>query len=230
MLYSILNSGGHINFLAIVMHILATLVVIAVVLPFHELAHGFVANKLGDSTAKDMGRLTFNPLHHVDPMGALCLILVGFGWAEPVPVNMYRLKNPKRDMALVALAGPVANIIAAIAGQLINNLLTVLVPVGALDTFWFQAIEFFFEYYTTVNVGLAVFNLIPLPPLDGSKILGAFLPDDIYKKQLENERKLSFILVGLVMLGVIDKLLDVPAYWLEMLVYYIASLPFLPFV
>ena len=230
MLYSILYSGGNINFLQIVMHIVAVLVVITVILPFHELAHGFVAYKLGDDTAKNMGRLTFSPLAHINPMGALCLLLVGFGWAEPVPVNMHRLKNPKRDMALVALAGPVANLIAALVGALLNNLLTVLLYSSFYDASWFNAIQFFFEYYISVNVGLAVFNLIPLPPLDGSKILGAFLPDDIYEKQLMNEGKLSMILVVLIMLGIVDKILTIPDTFMLSFVYFLASLPFRPFM
>ena len=230
MLYTILNSGGNINFLEIVMHILATLVVIVLVLPFHELAHGFVANKLGDDTAKRMGRLTFNPLAHLDPMGALCLILVGFGWANPVPVNMNRLNKPKRDMALVALAGPMANLIAALAAQLLSNLWAVLLVVSFGHTMWFEAVEFFLEYIVSVNIGLAVFNLIPLPPLDGSKILGAFLPNDLYEKQLENERRLSFILVGLVMLGIVDKIIAIPYGALRVVISLIASLPFRPFI
>lgn len=223
-------SGGHINFLEIVMHILAVLIIIMVVLPFHELAHGFVAYKLGDDTAKRQGRLTFNPLHHVSPTGAVCLLLVGFGWAEPVPVNMFKLRHPKRDMALVALAGPAANIIAAIVGALLSDLWTVLLLLKFGDTMWYQAVKFFLEYYVSVNVGLAVFNLIPLPPLDGSKILGAFLSDELYEKQLMNEQKLSWILIVLIILGVVDKLLSVPTSLLESFVYLVASLPFLPFV
>ena len=229
MLYSILNSGGHINFLEIVMHILATLVVILLVLPFHELAHGYVANKLGDGTAKRMGRLTLNPLAHLDPMGALCLILVGFGWATPVPVNMHNLKKPKRDMALVALAGPMANLIAALAAQLLSNLWTVLLPISAMNSWWYLAVEYFLYYIVSVNVGLAVFNLIPLPPLDGSKILGAFLPNDLYEKQLANERTLSIALVVLVALGIVDKIIAIPYAALQSLIMLIASLPFLPF-
>ena len=105
MLISILK--GEMSLIEIVMHIAAVILVILIILPFHELAHGFIAYKLGDDTAKKAGRLTFNPLHHIDYVGALCLILVGFGWADPVPVNPYNLKNPKRDMAFVALAGQI---------------------------------------------------------------------------------------------------------------------------
>ena len=230
MLYSILYSGGKINFLEIVMHILAVMIIIFVVLPFHELAHGFIANKLGDDTAKRQGRLTFNPLQHVDPIGALCLFLVGFGWARPVPVNMYKLRHPKRDMALVALAGPVANLIAALIGALLTDLLVVATPLRFSDAVWFQALDFFFEYYVSVNISLAVFNLIPLPPLDGSKILGAFLSDELYQKQLENEQKLSWILIALIIFGIVDKIMAVPTSVLTVLIYRLASLPFLPFV
>lgn len=228
MLFSILNGGG-ISFLQIVMNILAILVIVLVVLPFHELAHGFVAYKLGDDTAKRQGRLTFNPIAHLNPIGALCLFLVGFGWAEPVPVNYYKLKKPKRDMALVALAGPAANIIAAIVGALLSNLWVVLFLLKFGDTIWFQAVEFFFEYYVSVNVSLAVFNLIPLPPLDGSKILGAFLSEGMYRKQIEHEQQLSWVLIALLVLGIVDDIMYWPTIGLRYVVQLIASLPFLPF-
>ena len=230
MLYSILFSGGRVNFLEIVMHILATLVVITVILPFHELAHGFIAYKLGDDTAKRMGRLTFNPLNHIDPIGALCLLLVGFGWAEPVPVNMRRLKNPKRDMALVALAGPMANLIAALVGAILNDLFVVLLSAHFSEAVWFDAIEFFFEYYVVVNVGLAIFNLIPLPPLDGSKILASFLPDGAYEKFLLNERKLSSILIICIALGIVDKIVAIPESFVLTFIYFLAGLPFRLFI
>ena len=226
MLYSILNSGGNIDFVDIVMHILATLTVMIVVLPFHELAHGFVANKLGDDTAKRAGRLTFNPIQHLDPIGAACLLLVGFGWAKPVPVNMYKLKNPKRDMALVALAGPVANLIAAFVGCILNVCWVHLFQNNFGTKIWFLAILYFLYYYVVVNVSLAVFNLIPLPPLDGSKILGAFLPEDLYQKQLMNEDKLSWILVILVMTNVLDKIMDPPIDFFLTALYTLAELPF----
>lgn len=227
MLYQILQ--GNFNIVSIVMQLLATLFVIMIVLPFHELAHGFVAYKLGDNTAKNQGRLTFNPLHHINYIGAVCLLLVGFGWAEPVPVDPRYFKNPKRDMALVALAGPVANVIAAIVGALLSNLFTVCVPISYMSQTWYMAVEYFFYAYISVNVSLAVFNLIPLPPLDGSKILGAFLPHQTYVKMLMNERMLSTILIILVATNIVDKIMYYPSLWLENLVYVIASLPFLPF-
>ncbi len=227
MLYQILS--GNFNIVSVLMGILATTIIIMVILPFHELAHGFVAYKLGDDTAKRQGRLTFNPLAHINYMGAVCLLLVGFGWAEPVPVNYYRLKNPKRDMALVALAGPVANIIAAVVGEMLVNLFLVIVPLSNADTVWYSAVVVFFYYYVQVNVNLAVFNLIPLPPLDGSKILGAFLPEKAYQALLMNERNLSMILMILLVTNVIDKIMDVPCELLMSFVELLAWLPFMPF-
>ena len=214
----------------VIMYILAVTTTVMLILPFHELAHGFIAYKLGDDTAKREGRLTLNPLYHIDYIGALCLLLVGFGWAKPVPVNMRRLNNPKRDMALVALAGPVANLLAAFAGAI---LMTVFIVIGLktnMNDTVYDLIIGFFSYYIQVNVGLAVFNLIPLPPLDGSKILGAFLPTELYVKQLEYERYLSFALIALIMLDVIDKIIGVPIAlidnWIFLMVGKAASLFF----
>ena len=148
---------------------------------------------------------------------------MGFGWAKPVPVNMRRLKNPKRDMAVVALAGPVANLIAALAGTL---LMTVFVIIGYktnMNDTIYDLILGFFGYYIQVNVGLAVFNLIPLPPLDGSKILGAFLPTELYVKQLEYERYLSIGLLVLIWIGIVDKIIGVPTASLVSLLYKMAG-------
>ena len=221
MLYSILR--GELSMGMVFMYILAVTLTVVLILPFHELAHGFIAYKLGDDTAKREGRLTLNPLYHIDYVGALCLLLVGFGWAKPVPVNMRRLKNPKRDMAVVALAGPVANLIAALAGTL---LMTVFVIIGYktnMNDTIYDLILGFFGYYIQVNVGLAVFNLIPLPPLDGSKILGAFLPTELYVKQLEYERYLSIGLLVLIWIGIVDKIIGVPTASLVSLLYKMAG-------
>lgn len=208
MLYSILR--GELSFGMVVMYILAVTITVVLILPFHELAHGFIAYKLGDSTAKREGRLTLNPLYHIDYVGALCLLLVGFGWAKPVPVNMRNFKNPRRDMALVALAGPAANLIAALAGAILMAIFVIIGYKTDMNTNVYDLILGFFEYYIQVNVGLAVFNLVPLPPLDGSKILGAFLPTELYVKQMEYERYLSIALLALLWLGIVDKVIGVP--------------------
>ena len=228
MLYSILR--GDLSIGMVVMYILAVTTTVMLILPFHELAHGFIAYKLGDDTAKREGRLTLNPLYHIDYIGALCLLLVGFGWAKPVPVNMRRLNNPKRDMALVALAGPVANLLAAFAGAILMTIFVIIGIKTNMNDTVYDLIIGFFSYYIQVNVGLAVFNLIPLPPLDGSKILGAFLPTELYVKQLEYERYLSFALIALIMLDVIDKIIGVPIAlidnWIFLMVGKAASLFF----
>lgn len=171
----------------------------------HEMSHGYAALALGDKTAKRMGRLSFNPIHHIDPLGLLLMITAGFGWAKPVPVDMRRFKNPKRDMALTALAGPVSNFVIA------------LVALGGASLLWhfatpasellFEALNWvftFFLYTAILSVGLGVFNLIPIPPLDGSKILFSLLPDRMYGLILQYERYVSLALFALVWLGVLD--------------------------
>ncbi len=222
MLYSILNGG--VSFSEVIIELLASLLVVMVVLPFHELAHGFVAYKLGDNTAKIQGRLTLNPLSHLDYLGAACIILIGFGWAKPVPVNPRNFKNPKKDMALVALAGPMANLLAALVGALLY--VATLTFAAYLPNGLVAFVMTFFVYYVSVNIGLAVFNLIPLPPLDGSKILGAFLSDRNYIKMMVNEKKLNLLLLILIATNIIDKIVLYPRALLELLIYAVAALPF----
>lgn len=226
MLYSILYSGGHIDFLTILMQLLASIVVILLILPLHELAHGFVAYKLGDDTAKLSGRLTLNPLAHLNYMGAACILLIGFGWAEPVPVNMRRLKHPKRDMALVALAGPVSNLLAALVGAIILQAILIFTNSGTAAVY----IASFLMYYISVNVGLAVFNLIPIPPLDGSKILAATLSDSNYIKFMVREKQYSIFLMLLIATDIIGKIINPISSLIESGILFLATLPFLPFM
>jgi len=152
----------------------------AILLAFtiHEFFHGYVAFCLGDNTAKWQGRLTLNPIKHLDPLGAIMLLLGGFGWAKAVPVNPYNLRHPKRDMALIALAGPVSNFVLAFFALFIFMFLAAVGWLGA-STVSMYFVLFFFQLFV-VNMGLGLFNLIPMPPLDGSKILAAFLPHHLY--------------------------------------------------
>ena len=162
-------------------------------LSFHEFSHAWMAYRLGDSTAARMGRLTLNPMSHLDPIGSLALIFMGFGWAKPVPVDARYLKNPRKDMVKVAAAGPISNIILAIIGALVLRLLF---GTDLLS----NSVKTFFIIFMQINITLAVFNLLPVPPLDGSQILAPFIekqfgPDIVWKMQGYGPRVLFIIII-----------------------------------
>ncbi len=163
----------------------------------HEIAHGFVAYKLGDPTAKEQGRLSLNPIRHVDWMGLLMMIVVRFGWAKPVPVDIRYFKNPKQGMSIVALAGPLMNFALALVSLLIWSF-TRMTAASHLALYW---IDQFLQTFIILNVGLGVFNLLPIPPLDGSKIVGLLLPDNVYYRVLQYERYGMFLLMVLLLTG-----------------------------
>lgn len=192
----ILLLSRELNLATAIIYILSALAVIFLTSPIHEFAHGFIADRLGDPTARYQGRLTLNPFAHIDYMGALGILLVGFGGARPVPVNPYNFRNPKRDMAFVAVAGPLSNIVAAFVCMVLANLVLV-----TTRTLAFYYVFLFFYFIAQINVRLAVFNLIPVPPLDGSRILAQFLPNRIYYKLMQYERYIYFILIILVFSG-----------------------------
>lgn len=172
---------------------------------FHEVSHGVAAYLLGDPTAKAQRRLSLNPIRHIDPFGALMMLLVGFGWAKPVPVDMRYFKKPKSGMAITALAGPVSNFILAYVMMLLAYLFLGIFVVNEMPYSDFtQGILDFCIMTASLSIGLGVFNLIPFPPLDGSKVLGILLPDRIYYKILRYEFAGTFILMALLWLGVLD--------------------------
>jgi Zn-dependent protease len=160
--------------------ILPSLIIpVLICITIHELAHGYIAYRLGDSTAKNMGRLTLNPIKHIEIFGMLAMMLFGFGWAKPVPVNMLNFRRPKAHMALTALAGPVSNIILAAAALFISGLL--FTPLGGQNAQGGSAIALSIIRRTAWrSVALAVFNILPIPPLDGSKVLLSFFSDEMY--------------------------------------------------
>jgi Zn-dependent protease len=163
----------------------------------HEVAHGWVAERLGDPTARMLGRITLNPLPHIDPFGALAFVLAGFGWAKPVPVNARNLRHPRRDMALVAAAGPVSNFLLAFVGLVAFQL----VLRAGMAPFFAEPLLGVLRYVYAFNLGLAIFNLIPLPPLDGGHFLPYFLPTGSWPLLRTLEQYGPILLIVLVISG-----------------------------
>ena len=178
----------------------------------HESCHALSAHWLGDDTAKNMGRISLNPLRHLDVMGFLMMVVAHFGWAKPVPVDMRRFKNPKAGMALTAAAGPISNVLLA----LLSGLGFYILLYTGGEKLWLMWLEYtepsgwayylsyFLEICMVLNAGLAVFNLIPISPLDGSKILGLVLPEKAYWQLMRYERYGMLVLIALLFLGVLD--------------------------
>lgn len=192
--------GGTSNILQVVVYLLSSLTIIFLIMPVHEFAHGFMANRLGDPTPRYQGRLTLNPLAHIDYRGALMIILFGFGWANPVQVNPMNFRNPKKGMVLTALAGPTSNVICAFFAQFLAALFLKILPSGILSLILY----FLFHYIALINMNLALFNFIPIPPLDGAKILTAVLPDRIYFKIMQYERYIFLLVILLSFSGAFD--------------------------
>lgn len=167
----------------------------------HEVSHGLVAYKFGDDTAKAAGRLTLNPLKHLDPMGLLMMLVFHVGWAKPVPVNMFRFSRPKQGMAITALAGPVSNLIIAIVFMFLYGVGYIPLGMSAVGGYFLLMLQL----TAYISLGLAVFNLIPISPLDGSKVLFALMPDEKYYKLMRYEKYGSIIMFALVATGVLGQ-------------------------
>ncbi len=224
MLFSLLKGG--LSFQAAIAYLLSSLVVIFLTLPVHEWAHGFVAYKLGDNTAKYQGRLTVNPFAHIDYFGALCILLFGFGWAKPVQINARNFKNPKLGMAISALAGPVANILLAIVSFMILNTVDLFAGAAFISNDILYVLWYFLIYVAKINIYLAVFNLIPIPPLDGSRLLFAFLPTKYYFAFMKYERYIFIGLIALIWFGILDYPINFLSGAVEKFAVFIANLPF----
>ena len=195
-----------------IISLLLSLPIVLLALSVHETAHGYVAYKLGDPTAKNLGRLTLNPIKHIDPFGFICMLLCGYGWARPVPVNTRFFKNPKRDMALTGLAGPVSNLILALIFALLVKLELVVFdlfpPTTSLIMNVYVILYTFLVLGIDLNITLAVFNLIPFPPFDGSRIFLVFLPTNLYFKIMRYEQSIYIALMLALIFGLLDMPID----------------------
>ncbi len=221
--------GANAGIIDIIITVLMRIPAVLIAICVHEAAHGYIAYKLGDPTAKLMGRVTINPLAHFDLLGALCMLFFGFGWAKPVPFDFRQLKRPKRDTALIAAAGPISNLIVAFifAGLWIAQFYVT----AALFPQWFIAEDnapiyiliSMLEIIVQLNIGLMLFNLLPIPPLDGSKVLFSLLPARAYRFILVYERYGMGILMLWIILG--DRLpwfLDL-SYWISIVATHVLS-------
>lgn len=200
----------------ILAQIIVLVLLLLVAFPIHELAHALAAQWLGDDTAERMGRITLNPLAHLDPFGTLLFALVGFGWAKPVPVNLYRLRgNPRTSFAIVALAGPVSNLVLAAIFALLFRLIVAAVPSARGESLLYDVLLLALLTAVQLNIFLAFFNLIPIPPLDGSRLLTALLPDQGQMVMDQLERYGFVILIVLSLSGLLGDLVVRPAVQLS---------------
>ena len=182
--------------------LIVSFLIFSISLTVHEYAHAFVADKLGDPTARYMGRLTFNPFAHLDILGTIAILIIGVGWAKPVPVNSRNLKNPKRDMILISIAGPVANVLLSLVVMILYKLLSVLYGVTLIGAL--VPVVWVLVTLTLRNITLAIFNLLPIPPLDGSRLLTWLLPGKAYYSLMRYEQVIMIAVMLLIFSGLLD--------------------------
>lgn len=226
MIRALLSSGG--DPMLVIMQLLSTAFVVFFTLPIHQYAQALVATKLGDQTPRLSGRLTLSPLAHIDIMGALMIFLVGMGYGKPVPINMHNfdMKNKKVGVALVSLASPVSSLILAVIFIFLNNVCAVIYEFTAMPELLSTIIAYFFYFAASINVTLAVFSLIPIPPLAGSRILFAFIPDKYYYTIMRYERQIMIVMMILIFTGVFTTPLSYLSNWIYNGLNLIVSLPF----
>jgi Zn-dependent protease len=188
--------------------ILIRVPVVLICLVVHEVAHGYMAMKLGDPTARNLGRLTLNPLKHLDPIGAICMLFFRFGWAKPVPINTRYFKKPRRDMALTALAGPLSNFVMAFLAVIVTSIsISVFYKFPAYEGFAYNlwtAWYIFADTFIFMNLSLGVFNMIPVPPLDGSRIVSSVLPAKLAYYYNKYENYIMLAVLALLYFNVLD--------------------------
>ena len=210
MLRYLIFGNGDLN--SYIIQILLCLPIILLSLSMHEAAHGYVAYKLGDPTAKNLGRLTLNPIKHLDPIGFICMLLAGIGWADPVPINTRNFKNPRRDMALSGAAGPLSNLLLAVIFAAVLKVVDLFIWdmefSSELQLNIAKAVLIFLYYGIQLNITLAIFNLLPAPPFDGSRILYVFLPPKYYFGVMKYERYIALAIMLLFFFGVLSPVIS----------------------
>lgn len=224
MLISAISSG---NIVVILMSVLASLFLVFCVIPMHEYAHAWMAYKMGDKSIKLRGRLTMNPLAHIDPVGAVMIALIGFGWGRPTPVDERNFKDPRKGIALTALAGPVANLLLGFVLLFIATAFYSLS--GIVETVLGVAIYNFLYISAQITIYLAVLNLIPIPGFDGFSVLSVFLTDKQYYTIMANQQMISLVVIVLLFSGMLSKPLSLIADLIIQLFITISALPFMLF-
>ena len=211
-----LNTMSNFNILSLILSIPGLLLA----LTFHEFAHGYVAYLMGDNTARYSGRLSLNPMDHLDIWGTLCLLFFRFGWAKPVPINPANFRDQRKGIIAVSLAGPLANFLLALVSGIICTILRKFVGIRQIAEIFYMI----FLYSQVMNVGLMVFNLIPNPPLDGSKVLMEFLPYRMRYQMYQIERYSGIILLVMVWTGILSPVLNTMAGWVYWIIGLITNL------
>ncbi len=204
------------------MSLILSLPALLLALTVHEFAHGWMADKMGDPTARYSGRLSLNPMDHLDIFGTICLLFFHFGWAKPVPINPRNFRDAMKGTIAVSLAGPGANFILALISAFVLEAMNKFVPVNMVSQFLYTVVYMCVQ----LNVGLMVFNLIPIPPLDGSKVLMEFLPYKYRFKMYSMERYFSLILMALIIFNILTPLLSILRGWALSFIYLIVGLVF----
>lgn len=215
---------GDFDFFELMIGLFSRLFVVFCTMPIHEYAHALIATKLGDETPRLSGRLTLNPLAHIDLLGALMIFLCGFGYAKPVGINPRNFKDPKKGMAITAVAGPISNLIMGFLFVFLSVLSLVYIP--RINVELIYPIYSFLYFAAAINVNLAVFNLLPIPPLDGSRILQLLIPSKYYYKFLQYERYITIVVFILIVSGILTAPLSLASNLILDLFSKVAALPF----